>query len=76
MQTLPTIQTMAPDFGLAILIIVTVFSPLLAAPLMLGSFVITQNQDRRTILLWYGGLALLCVIPAGAAILAVLLGLV
>ena len=68
-------ETMLPPMGLTLLIVLAVFSPLLAMPLMIGSHAVTQYESRRVITWWFVALALLCAVPTGAAILALLLGL-
>ncbi len=67
-------ETMLPPMELTVLIVAAVFSPLLALPLMVGSHAVTQYHSRRVIAWWFVALALLCSVPADAALLALLLG--
>lgn len=63
-----------PDPWLLFLIVTAIFGPLLAGPLMLGSFAVTQGQPPALVTRWFLVLAALCAAPAVAVILGLATG--
>ena len=53
--------------------LVTIFTALFAAPLVLGSYVVVQRASPRALLVWFGFLTALFVVGLGAGAFALLI---
>jgi hypothetical protein len=55
--------------------VLAILTVLVAAPLVLGTYVVVQQASSRLALVWLGFLTLLCIATLGAGGLALLLAL-